>query len=172
MSSRDKVITSLIVGNVICLVVLWPETVRCETRCPLNHTMLFSYLSPKVPLPWLINIILVNIVHTLTNIGLTNKIVRVNDWVIISHIIGREGCLFVLWSKTARCESRCPLYCTSFFSWTKSPQTQLVTLLQKCYWFHYKLNYWPHYKRVTRFLYKLNYLLHYKNVTDFITKCW
>ena len=64
MTGRDKVNTSLVVVNDICLVVMWPETARHETRCPLNCAMLFSCLSLKVPL-------LVNTVLILTNIGLT-----------------------------------------------------------------------------------------------------
>jgi hypothetical protein len=41
MSSRDEVTTSLVEGKWICLVVLWPETARRESRCPLYRAMLF-----------------------------------------------------------------------------------------------------------------------------------
>src|ERR1700676_852366 len=47
MSSRGKVITSLVEGKGFCLVVLWPETARRETRCPLYRVRLF--FMRKVP---------------------------------------------------------------------------------------------------------------------------
>jgi hypothetical protein len=42
ISSKDEVITSPVVGNEFCLVVLWPETARPESRCPLYRVMLSS----------------------------------------------------------------------------------------------------------------------------------
>ena len=46
MSSKDKVITSPTVGSGVCLVVLCPETARCESECPLYCVELFCALSP------------------------------------------------------------------------------------------------------------------------------